>query len=100
MTAERAVDTFDPVDDPGFDGSTNAVREHYRRAGPVLDALESVAEYSTSGFIGNSMWYRYTDVDSLDRKAFDAGYRSFCRGYLLKVTARNSSTPSKGASRR
>lgn len=83
-TTSLAAAAFDPIDDPEFDASTEAVREHYRRAGPILDTLESVDEFPTSAFAGNSGWYRYTDAGDLDREAFDAGYRSFRRAYTIE----------------
>lgn len=46
------------IDDPDFDGSVESVKQHYRTVKPVYESLAQLGEYPTTGFIGNSGWYK------------------------------------------
>lgn len=71
---EQAADSDDGgreyISDPEFTGDEEAVREHYRRAQPVYDALADVDGHLTSAAAGDTGWYTYdydlTDIDDLE----------------------------------
>jgi hypothetical protein len=82
-TGSLPAAAFDPVTDPAFDGSTEAVREHYRRAGPLLDAIESVGDSLIAGFTGNSGIYRTRYEHDLELHELEAGHRAHQRPIAL-----------------
>jgi len=48
------------IDDPDFSGTVEAVRQHYQRVGPVYERFADLDGAPTTGFFGNSGWYRST----------------------------------------
>lgn len=52
-----AVERF--IDDPAFDGSVHAVREHYRHVRTVYERFADLDDAPTTEFLGNAGWYRY-----------------------------------------
>jgi len=73
MSPDHATDLYDElaetkqhepdayIDDPDFSGDADAVREHYERVRPVYERFADLAGAPTTGFFGNSGWYRYED---------------------------------------
>lgn len=59
------------IDDPDFDGSTDAVREHYERVRPVYERFADLDGAPTTGFFGNSGWYRSTYRSNDDGNAVE-----------------------------
>ena len=48
------------IDDPDFPGTVEAVRDHYRRIRSVYERFGDLDGAPTTGFFGNSGWYRTT----------------------------------------
>lgn len=48
------------IEDPEFGGDVDAVREHYERVHPVYERFDNLDGAPTTGFFGNSGWYRST----------------------------------------
>jgi len=46
------------IDDPAFSGAVDAVREHYEHVRPVYERFSDLDGAPTTGFFGNSGWYR------------------------------------------
>lgn len=66
QTAQSQVPTtWNYISDPCFDGDRQAVQAYYERAKDVYRELAVIedgdATYPTSGFAGNSGWYRYEE---------------------------------------
>jgi len=59
------------IDDPDFDGSVNAVRQHYERVQPVYERFADLDGAPTTGFFGNSGWYRSTYRSNDDGNAVE-----------------------------
>lgn len=49
------------LNDPDFDGSEESVRQYYRAVRSVYQRFADLAGAPTTGFVGNSGWYRYED---------------------------------------
>jgi putative DNA primase/helicase len=47
------------LNDPDFDGSEEAVRQYYRAVRSVYEQFADLDGAPTTGFVGNSGWYRY-----------------------------------------
>ena len=47
------------LNDPDFDGSEESVRQYYRAVRSVYERFADLAGAPTTGFVGNSGWYRY-----------------------------------------
>jgi hypothetical protein len=65
IAPEPATDLYDElireyIQDPDFDGSVDTVREHYERVRPVYERFSDLDGAPTTGFFGNSGWYRST----------------------------------------
>jgi putative DNA primase/helicase len=60
---DAAADQY--ITDPAFDGTPESVQQHYQRARPVYQRFADLDGAPTTGFFGNSGWYR-TTVDSND----------------------------------
>ena len=61
--SNRGGDAGEPdayIDDPEFGGDVDAVREHYERVRPVYERFGDLDGAPTTGFFGNSGWYRST----------------------------------------
>lgn len=72
------------INDLNFSGSTDAVREHYRRARPVYEAFADLDGCPTAAFAGNSGWYRYRHEHELDFDELEAGHRRWRRAYTIE----------------
>ena len=59
------------IADPDFDGSVDAVRQHYERVRPVYERFADLDGAPTTGFFGNSGWYRSTYRSNDDGKAVE-----------------------------
>jgi putative DNA primase/helicase len=46
------------IEDPDFGGSVEAVQKHYEHVRPVYEAFSDLDGAPTTGFFGNSGWYR------------------------------------------
>lgn len=47
------------LNDPDFDGSEESVRQYYHAVRSVYERFADLAGAPTTGFVGNSGWYRY-----------------------------------------
>ncbi|ERG97681.1 MAG: hypothetical protein J07HQX50_01709 [Haloquadratum sp. J07HQX50] len=53
------------IDDPGFDGTIESVREHYQTIDTVIDNMAHLGEkYPTLGFAGKTGWYRTCNAET------------------------------------
>jgi|APHM01.1.fsa_nt_gi hypothetical protein len=60
------------IDDPGFDGTIESIREHYQTIDTVIDNMAHLGEkYPTLGFAGKTGWYRTCNAEAATATATD-----------------------------
>lgn len=73
------------IQDPTFDATPDAVREHYRRCQDVYETMGNLDGCPTTGFIGNSGWYKYHFEYDLSSDALANGHRIHRRAYTIEA---------------